>query len=261
MFVFPDLVSGLGSANPVSTARGLSATQREACMCSLTTQEAETATQGDIGMCAPICPVLVKLAMVYDSWMAAPNSLYSEVLNALHSAHQGITSLKAHTQTCMYWPSMSISVVKCYQQCSLCDAIIIILPASITCLPTTNTNTCSGWLHPLGRSALSGVIWRQNYTAGVCVSEAPMDKSDTWLLLRVYRNGLAHLGSTRKYQIMETTSSFKPPAVPPSRQLEECTRDYPLHITQSNCQFLHPNKLSIIILWGIPMRKKILAAS
>ena len=97
---------------------------------------------------------------------------------------------------------MSTSVVKCYQQCSLCDAIIIILPASITRLPTTNTNTCSGWLHPLGRSALSGVICRTNYTAGVCVSEPPTDKTDTWLLLRVCRNGLAHLGSPKKYEMM-----------------------------------------------------------
>ena len=36
---FPDLVTGSGSANPVSTARGLSAAQREACMRSLTTQK------------------------------------------------------------------------------------------------------------------------------------------------------------------------------------------------------------------------------
>ena len=36
---FPDLVTGSGSANTVSTARGLSATQREACMRSLTTQK------------------------------------------------------------------------------------------------------------------------------------------------------------------------------------------------------------------------------
>ena len=34
------------------------------------------------------------------------------------------------------------------------------------------------------------------------MSEPPMDKSDTWLLLRVYMNGLAHLGSTKKYQMM-----------------------------------------------------------
>ena len=38
-FCFPDLVTGSGSANPFSTARGLSATQREACMRSLTTQK------------------------------------------------------------------------------------------------------------------------------------------------------------------------------------------------------------------------------
>ena len=36
---FPDLVTGSGSANPVSTARGLSTAQREACMRSLTTQK------------------------------------------------------------------------------------------------------------------------------------------------------------------------------------------------------------------------------
>ena len=36
---FPDLVTGSGSANTVSTARSLSATQREACMRSLTTQK------------------------------------------------------------------------------------------------------------------------------------------------------------------------------------------------------------------------------
>ena len=37
--VFPDLVTGSGSANTVSTARGLSATQPEACTRSLTTQK------------------------------------------------------------------------------------------------------------------------------------------------------------------------------------------------------------------------------
>ena len=39
MFVFADIVTGSGLANPVSTARGLSATQWEACMHSLTTQK------------------------------------------------------------------------------------------------------------------------------------------------------------------------------------------------------------------------------
>ena len=174
--------------------------------------------------------------MVYCSWMAAPNSLYSEVLNALHSAHQGITSLKAHTHTCVYWPRMSTSVVKCYQQRSLCDIIIIILPASMT--PPhphphphyRHQKTCSGWLHPLGRSALSGVICRTNYTAGVCVSEPPTDKSDTWLLLRVCRNDLAHLGSPKKYQMMGHNLWLQT-SCSPSWHLEECTRDYPLHIT------------------------------
>ena len=47
---------------------------------------------------------------MYGSWIVAPNSLYSEVLNALHSAHQGITSMKAHTQTCVYWHGMSTGI-------------------------------------------------------------------------------------------------------------------------------------------------------
>ena len=39
MFVFPDLVTGSDSISPISTARGLSATQRKACMRSITTQK------------------------------------------------------------------------------------------------------------------------------------------------------------------------------------------------------------------------------
>ena len=38
---FPDIVTGSGPANPVSTARGLSTIQREACMRSLTTQKSK----------------------------------------------------------------------------------------------------------------------------------------------------------------------------------------------------------------------------
>ena len=75
-----------------------------------------------------------------------------------------------HHQTCVYWHGVPTGIVNCCQQGSLCDAIIIILPASITHLPTTNTNTCSGWLHPLGRSAFPGVICRPIQWLGwVCV--------------------------------------------------------------------------------------------
>ena len=53
IWFFPDLVTGSGqgsgSVNPVSTARGLSATQRDACMCSLTTQKPKRLPTGWIG--------------------------------------------------------------------------------------------------------------------------------------------------------------------------------------------------------------------
>ena len=97
-------------------------------------------------------------ALVYGSWIMAPNSLCSEVLNTLHSAHQGITSLKAHTQTSVYWHGMSTGIINCCQQCSLCGAIIIILPASITCLPTTNTRilVVDDYIHLAGQHFL---VW------------------------------------------------------------------------------------------------------
>ena len=152
-------------------------------------------------------------ALVYGSWILTPHSLYSEDLNALHSAHQGISSLKAHTQTCVYWHGMSTGIVNCCQRCSLCDAIIIILPASITCLPTTNTNTCSGWLHPLGKSALSGVICRPIQWLGwVCVWTTNRQK---WhmVVTESCSNGLVHLGSTKKYQT-RTPAFWDTPTTP-----------------------------------------------
>ena len=49
---FPDLVTESGSAKPVSTARGVSATQREACMRSLTTQKPKRLPVGTFSTCA-----------------------------------------------------------------------------------------------------------------------------------------------------------------------------------------------------------------
>ena len=100
-------------------------------------------------------------ALVYGSWIMAPNSLCSEVLNTLHSAHQGITSLKAHTQTSVYWHGMSTGIINCCQQCSLCGAIISILPASITRLPTTNTRilVVDDYIHLAGQHFL---VWYES---------------------------------------------------------------------------------------------------
>ena len=65
---FSDLVTGLGSANPVSTARGLSAKQREACMRSLTTQKPKQLPRVETGATIVFCSHISVHTIVLTSW-------------------------------------------------------------------------------------------------------------------------------------------------------------------------------------------------
>ena len=59
-------------------------------------------------------------AVVYDNRIVVPAALRSEVLDALHAIHQGVTGMKACAQTCIYWPGLSASIFQRQQWCSLC---------------------------------------------------------------------------------------------------------------------------------------------
>ena len=55
--------------------------------------------------------------------MVVPRSLRQKVLRALHSAHQGITSMTNRAQACVFWPGMTEDISTTRKQCATCNRI------------------------------------------------------------------------------------------------------------------------------------------
>ena len=62
-------------------------------------------------------------AIAYGSRAVIPHSLRTEVLDGLHSAHQGVSAMKARARRCVYWPGLSAAIVNRRNSCRRCDTI------------------------------------------------------------------------------------------------------------------------------------------
>ena len=58
--------------------------------------------------------------LLYGTRIIIPRALRMEILENLHSAHQGETGMKARAKTCIYWPGMDGNIRKKRQQCKDC---------------------------------------------------------------------------------------------------------------------------------------------
>ena len=52
-----------------------------------------------------------------------PRQLRAEVLESLHSAHQGVNDMLANTRQRMFWPGLGASVRQTRAQCRTCNRI------------------------------------------------------------------------------------------------------------------------------------------
>ena len=62
-------------------------------------------------------------AIAYGPRAVIPQSLRTEVLDGLHSAHQGVSAMKARARRCVYWPGLSAAIVNRRNNCRRCDTI------------------------------------------------------------------------------------------------------------------------------------------
>ena len=58
---------------------------------------------------------------LYKQRIVVPKALRAEVLEALHSAHQGVAGMKARAEATVYWPGMSAAIVQRRGQCRTCN--------------------------------------------------------------------------------------------------------------------------------------------
>ena len=60
---------------------------------------------------------------IFNGRVVVPASLRKEVLECLHSAHQGVVGMKARALTSVYWPGLSNAIANRRQQCKTCNTI------------------------------------------------------------------------------------------------------------------------------------------
>ena len=60
---------------------------------------------------------------MYDGRIIIPPSLRKEVLECLHSAHQGTVGMKARARSSVYWPGISNAITNRRAQCKTCNTI------------------------------------------------------------------------------------------------------------------------------------------
>ncbi len=134
-------------------------------------------------------------AIAYGCRVVVPKCLRSEVLDGLHSAHQGVTGMKARAHLCVYWPGMSNDIANRRRQCRLCDNIAPSLPA-LPPAPPTNPEypfqlVVADYFDLAGRKFL---VYADRYTGWPAVSEPKHDKNDTRNLMRSLREWFSIYG-------------------------------------------------------------------
>ena len=50
-----------------------------------------------------------------------PEILRSEILSALHAAHQGVTAMSSRAQDLVFWPGMSVDIQQTQDACGSCN--------------------------------------------------------------------------------------------------------------------------------------------
>ena len=59
--------------------------------------------------------------ILYKDRIVIPPSLRNEVLNALHSAHQGVSSMFARAECSVFWPGISLAIAETRARCHHCN--------------------------------------------------------------------------------------------------------------------------------------------
>jgi len=61
--------------------------------------------------------------ILYDGRVVIPTPLRKEVLECLHSAHQGVVGMKARARCSVFWPGLSNAITNRRDQCKTCNTI------------------------------------------------------------------------------------------------------------------------------------------
>ena len=66
---------------------------------------------------------IVEGVVLYQDRIVIPPSLRDQVLETLHAAHQGVTSMNARAKASVFWPGITIQIQELRNNCQACHRI------------------------------------------------------------------------------------------------------------------------------------------
>lgn len=118
--------------------------------------------------------------VVYRNRTVIPTSLRPEVLEILHSAHQGTVGMKNRARQSVYWPGLDAAIVQRRQQCISCNSNAPSQPAApptVASMPTYPFElTCSDYFTYAGKEYL---IYVDRYSGWLSVMKCNNSDSRT----------------------------------------------------------------------------------
>ena len=95
---------------------------------------------------------------LYRDRVVTPPSLRNDILNVLHSAHQGVTSMLSRAEATVFWSGITPSIIELRERCQDCNRMAPSQPASPptpTTMPTYPfQNVCADFFKHIGKHYL-----------------------------------------------------------------------------------------------------------
>lgn len=181
------------------------------------------------------CLSTVDGVIIYKSRVVIPPRLRSEVLENLHSAHQGVTSMNARAESSVFWPGITTDINKVRQRCYQCNNMSPSQPSAPPVKPILPEypfqSICSDYCHKAGTGYLVTV---DRYSNWPVVQRVRHGEGTSKHLIAAVKN---HCGT---YGIPEELSSDGGPQFE-SREANQFFDAYGIHHRVSSVAYPHSN--------------------
>ena len=137
--------------------------------------------------------------VLYTNRIVVPQSLRTEVLDCLHSAHQGVVGMKARARASVYWPGINCALSSRRAQCKTCDRIGPSQPAEpMHYSPAPEYPYDQVVADYFDLAGVKYLVYADKYTGWVVILKTPKGEADSSALKRQLRMLFGVYGAPRE---------------------------------------------------------------
>jgi hypothetical protein len=136
---------------------------------------------------------------LYKDRIIVPAALRTEVLDSLHSAHQGVVGMKARARASVYWPGITGAITNRRAQCKICDRIGPSQPAEpLSSPPTPEYPFDQVVADYFSLSGIKYLVYADRYTGWVVIIKSQPGEADAVSLKKHLRMLFGVYGAPRE---------------------------------------------------------------